>query len=274
MESEFSVGRACEMKFKEGEYVAIVEREVTAADVKSGLYYQHFARLAGTVDCIYDSEVCISVDPESLPEDILKRHTDIQESIRRKWLNGLSGEARHRLTPEERQFNLAYTILVHSDDLSKSTQAGPKPVAIKSVKPVVPADEPIAEDPDVVEEVEATEPAKVAVKASQPREKAEAKAEGVLPPSWSSSESARRPSKTRSSSSYPCYGSGRRLFLCFGLFEVLKHFLVGQIPPILVEIGNGERDALADDQGNEAIDPRSNQPCRPARCHWNGYYHL
>ncbi len=153
------------MKFKEGEYVAIVEREVSAADVKSGLYYQHFAGLAGTVDRIYDSEVCINVDTECLPDDILKRHSDIQESIRRKWLNGLSGEARHRLTPEERQFNLAYTILVHSDDLAKSKKAAPKPVAIKSVKPIVPADEPIAEESAVVDEVEETQPAIVAAEA-------------------------------------------------------------------------------------------------------------
>ena len=163
------------MKFKEGDYVAIVAREVTAADEKSGLYYQHFSGLAGTVDRIYGSEVCISVDPECLPEDILKRHTDIQESIRRKWLNGLSGEARHRLTAEERQFNLAYTILIHSDDLTKSAKSGPKPVAIKSVKPVVPADEPIAEEQVVAKEAKAPKPSKVAVKASEPRKKAETK---------------------------------------------------------------------------------------------------
>jgi len=171
------------MAFKEGDCVAIVAREVTAADEKSGLYYQHFSGLAGTVDRIYGSEVCINVDTESLPEDILKRHTDIQESMRKKWLNGLSGEARHRLTPEERQFNLAYTILVHSDDLTKSAKGGPKPVAIKSVKPVAPDDEPIVEQTAVVEavtdEAESPEPRKVAAKASSPRKKAEPKAQAA-----------------------------------------------------------------------------------------------
>lgn len=167
------------MKFKEGEYVAVVAREVTGADEKSGLYYRHFSGLSGTVDRIYGSEVCINVDPESLPDDILKRHTDIQESMRKKWLNGLSGEARYRLTPEERQFNLAYTILVHSDDLAKSAKSGPKPVKIKSVKPIAPADEPIVERTAVAEavteEAKAPKPRKVAVKASEPRKKAEPK---------------------------------------------------------------------------------------------------
>jgi hypothetical protein len=173
------------MAFKEGDCVTIIGREVTAADLKSGLYYQHFSGLAGTVDRIYGSEVCVNVEPESLPEDVLKRHTEIQESIRRKWLNGLSGEARHRLTPEERQFNLAYTILIHEGDLSKAKKGDVKPVRIKSVKPVAPADEPIAEEPAVAEtmseEDKASEVAEVAVKVSEPAEASPSSGEGLTP---------------------------------------------------------------------------------------------
>ncbi len=163
------------MKVNQGDYVKIVAREVTAADLKSGLYYGHFSGLAGTVDRIYGNEVCVNVDPDTLPEDVRKRHIDIQESIRRKWLNGLSGEARHRLTPEERQFNLAYTILVQSDDLTKAKKGDVKPVAIKSMKPVVPKDEPKAEEPveAAAEAVEAPKAAKAEVKASAPAKKAE-----------------------------------------------------------------------------------------------------
>ena len=124
------------MSFKQGEYVKIIEREQTPADVKNGTYYPFFCGLAGTVDRIYDNEICISVDLDTLPKDVLKRHTEIQDAIKKKWLNGLSGEARNRLTPEEKRFELAYTILVQTIDLEKSKPGTPKPAAIKSAAPV------------------------------------------------------------------------------------------------------------------------------------------
>lgn len=128
------------MRFKEGDYVRVVVREMTPADVKEGLFYPYFCGLAGTVDRVYDEEVCLKVDPESLPEDVLKRHISIQDSIKRKWLNNLSAEARNRLTPEEKQFELSYTILVRSSDLEKAKPGDPKPAAIKSLRPVTPAE--------------------------------------------------------------------------------------------------------------------------------------
>ena len=116
-------------KFNEGDVVQVVSREATLADAKNQTYYPYFAGLTGTVDKVYDSEVCVKVDAEALPADVLKRHTEIQESIKRKWLNGLSGEARNRLTPEEKQFKLSYTILVQATDLEK-IKPGPKPSRI------------------------------------------------------------------------------------------------------------------------------------------------
>lgn len=107
------------MKFKEGDYVRIIEREAAPADAKTGTFYPYFCGLAGTVDRVYGKEVCVKVEPSTLPEDVLKRHLSIQESMRRKWLNGLSGEARNRLTPAEKRFELAYTVLVQSADLEK-----------------------------------------------------------------------------------------------------------------------------------------------------------
>lgn len=126
------------MRFKQGEYVRIVDREATPADAKNGTYYPYFGGLAGTVDRVYDKEICIKVDPESLPKDVSKRHRDIQESIRRKWLDSLSGEARNRLTPEEKRFELAYTILVRSSDLERVKPGKTKPAAIKSARPLKP----------------------------------------------------------------------------------------------------------------------------------------
>ncbi|MCX6374615.1 MAG: hypothetical protein NTU88_01000, partial [Armatimonadetes bacterium] len=129
------------MRFKEGDYVRIVDREVTPADTKGGMYYPYFRGLAGVVDKIYEKEICVLVDTESLPEGILKRHLDVQESIKKKWLNGLSGEARTRLTPEEKQFQLSYTILVQETDLEK-TNPGDKPKPPSAKRPAPSAAEP------------------------------------------------------------------------------------------------------------------------------------
>ncbi|MCL6630835.1 MAG: hypothetical protein K6U00_14670, partial [Armatimonadetes bacterium] len=135
------------MKFKAGDYVKVVVREVTQSDLKSGLFYPHFCGLAGTVDRIYDDQVCVRIDPDSLPEDIRNRHFDIQESIKRKWLNGLSGEARNKLTPEEKQFDLAYTILVRSNDLVKAKPGATEPIAIKNVRPLTGVTDALTVDP-------------------------------------------------------------------------------------------------------------------------------
>lgn len=135
------------MKFKAGDYVKVVVREVTQSDLKSGLFYPHFCGLAGTVDRIYDDQVCVRIDPDSLPEDIRNRHFDIQESIKRKWLNGLSGEARNKLTPEEKQFDLAYTILVRSNDLVKAKPGATEPIAIKNVRPLTGDTDALTVDP-------------------------------------------------------------------------------------------------------------------------------
>jgi len=166
------------MRIKEGDYVRIVEREVAPADAKTGLFYPYFAGLAGTVDRVYNKEVCVSVDLETLPEDVLKRHNGIQDSMRRKWLNGLSNEVRNKLAPEDKKFELAYKILVHSTDLQKVKKGEPTPVAIKSVKPV--AQEAVVEKraakKPVAEKTTAVKPtARTAAKASK-AEKAPARA--------------------------------------------------------------------------------------------------
>ena len=127
------------MRFKEGEHVRIIERGVTSTDVKNGTFYPYFCGVAGVVDHVYDREICVKVDPESLPEDVLKRHLDIQQSIKQKWLNGLSGEARNRLTADEKRFELAYTILVQSSDLEKVKPGDARPAAIKTMRPLSPA---------------------------------------------------------------------------------------------------------------------------------------
>lgn len=104
--------------FNEGERVEIVDREANADDVKSGLFYNHFRGLTGTVQKIYATEeIAVEIEQESLMEAVAARHIDVQETMKAKWLDGLSEEAKSRLTDKERDFRLHYTLLVHARDL-------------------------------------------------------------------------------------------------------------------------------------------------------------
>jgi ribosomal protein L21E len=103
---------------REGDRVRIVDREVTPEDVKSGLFYNHFRGLVGTLQKIYDEkEAAVVIEVESMPETIAKRHIETEERMRNRWLDGLSEEARNRLTPQERAFTLRYVVLVALKDL-------------------------------------------------------------------------------------------------------------------------------------------------------------
>ncbi len=127
-------------KFKEGERVQVVDREATAEDVKSGLFYDYFRGLTGTIQKVYPTEeVAVELETESLSEAVAQRHHDVQEQMRTKWMDGLSEAERNRLSEKERDFRLRYTILVNASDLAapgkKATtaaapaQAAPRPTA-------------------------------------------------------------------------------------------------------------------------------------------------
>lgn len=104
--------------FKEGDRVQIADREADAEDIKSGLYYTHFRGLTGTVQKVYATgEAAIEIENESLDEPVATRHEDVQAQMKAKWLDGLSEEARNRLTEHEKDFRLRYTILVSTKDL-------------------------------------------------------------------------------------------------------------------------------------------------------------
>lgn len=122
---------------KEGERVRIVAREPTDDDAKSGMYYGYFGGLTGTVQKVYSKqEVAVEVEPESLTREIRKRHDEIRDQMKTKWLDGLSEEGRSRLTEREKDFHLRYVVLVAMSDLEK-TGAKPKPVAAQESAPPV-----------------------------------------------------------------------------------------------------------------------------------------
>ncbi len=107
-------------KLVTGDPVRVSEREATSADAKSGLFYPHYRGLIGTVAKAYDDgTVSVTVDAVSLPQAVRARHEAGSESQRRKWLEGLSDEARNRLSSAEKQFSLRYSVLVATADLQK-----------------------------------------------------------------------------------------------------------------------------------------------------------
>ena len=111
--------------FKEGDRVQIVDRPATAEDVKTSLFFNYFRGLTGTVQKIYATdEAAIEIELDCLTEAVAVRHHDVQETMKTRWLDGLSEEGRNRLTPQERDFRLRYTILVAAKDMSP---AGAKP---------------------------------------------------------------------------------------------------------------------------------------------------
>src|SRR5579864_9009227 len=108
--------------FNEGDRVQVVDRSQNAEDTKSGLFYNHFRGLVGAITKIYPTEeVAVTIEQESLPEDVRKRHLDVQQQMKSRWLDGLSEEARGRLTDEEKDFRLRYSILVKAKDLQNPT---------------------------------------------------------------------------------------------------------------------------------------------------------
>ena len=103
---------------KAGDAVVIVKREVTTEDEKSGLYFSYFGDLYGVIDRIYEDEsLCVDVDLDSLDPSMKKRHLEMQEAERKRWLDGLSDEARNRLNAEQKKLKISYKILVSKKDI-------------------------------------------------------------------------------------------------------------------------------------------------------------
>ena len=115
------------MAFTEGDRVIINTREITEDDVKSGLYYAHYQGLTGVVQKVYDTvdELVITVDDGSLEETVRTRHYEVRDAMKQKWLDGLSEEAKGRLSEAERDFRLRYSVLVAISDVSHTDAEAP-----------------------------------------------------------------------------------------------------------------------------------------------------
>lgn len=103
--------------FKNGDSVQVTARDQSAADIKSGLYFKHYANLYGTILKVYGEEASVLVNRDSLSTEIRERHEAGEKAMRKKWLDGLSEEGRNRLSAREKDFGLNYAILVSTNDL-------------------------------------------------------------------------------------------------------------------------------------------------------------
>ncbi len=114
---------------KAGDAVRIADREATAQDAKTGLFYGHYRGLPGTVQKVYKGdEVAVELELDSLPEDVWKRHMHVRDQMREKWLASLADDVRRKLTPEQKQFDLRYTVLVSPKDLERRRVTKPRQV--------------------------------------------------------------------------------------------------------------------------------------------------
>ena len=103
-----------------GDRVRIKDRVPGPQDRKSGIYFDYYRGLSGTVQKAYKSqEVAVQIDLDCLPEDVRKRHLQTRDQMRLRWLDGLPAETRRKLTPEQNSVNLRYVILVAARDLQK-----------------------------------------------------------------------------------------------------------------------------------------------------------
>ncbi|MDX1931094.1 MAG: hypothetical protein SFU56_00665 [Capsulimonadales bacterium] len=110
-------------KFKEGDRVVVVARTQTAGDIKSGLYFPHYAHLRGVVLKVFGEEASVLIDRDALPSEIRMRHEETEVSERRRYLDRLSEEVRGRASERERNFRLNYAVLVSLNDLSTEETA-------------------------------------------------------------------------------------------------------------------------------------------------------
>ncbi len=108
-------------KWKEGDKVRIVEREVTSEDRRLNRYFDHMQGLVGTVQNVYGpEEVAVKIDLDKLPRTPTEVHKEAVKRMREKFLGSISEEQKGKLTNEELNFNAHYMLLVASGDLEKA----------------------------------------------------------------------------------------------------------------------------------------------------------
>ena len=110
---------AAKPPFRAGDRVQIADRPATPSDLKSGMFFNHYRGLAGSVQKVYGADAAVEVEIDCLPNEIRERHLQTRDQMRERWLEGLAADIRRKLTPEQKQFDLRYVILVPIQDIAK-----------------------------------------------------------------------------------------------------------------------------------------------------------
>jgi hypothetical protein len=107
-------------KWKEGDVVRVVTREVTDEDRKANRYFKHMAGLRGTVTNVYtDKRYAVNIDLNSVGPVVADVHKVATQRMRDRFANAASEEQKKALTKEELEFTPNYVLLVEENDLEK-----------------------------------------------------------------------------------------------------------------------------------------------------------
>ena len=108
-------------KWKAGERVRVITRDVTQDDRKNSRYFEHMAGLVGTIQQVYnENEVALQVEPESLSKVSSDVHRTATQRMREKFLSQIGEEQKKQFTKEELDFDAHYVLLVQASDLEKA----------------------------------------------------------------------------------------------------------------------------------------------------------
>ena len=106
--------------WKEGDHVRVVSRPVTEEDRKKNRYFEHMAKMTGTIQTIYNSEeVAVRVDAPAMTQVTKEVHKISVERMREKFISSVSEEQKKQLTNEELNFDAHYVLLVRAADLEQ-----------------------------------------------------------------------------------------------------------------------------------------------------------
>jgi hypothetical protein len=106
-------------KWKVGDRVRIVTRDVTEDDRKAQMFYSHMAGITGMIDFVYEGAIIsIRADLDALPTHSTAIHKEAAERMRAK----INEEQRKSFEPHEINFPVNFCLLVNSADLEAAGQ--------------------------------------------------------------------------------------------------------------------------------------------------------
>jgi len=108
-------------KWKEGDRVKVITREVTEDDRKLNRYFEHMQGLVGTIQGVYeDNEIAIQVDPSTIGAVTKGIHDEATRRLRTRFAEEATEDVKSKLTAQEMNFQPNYVILAQASDLEKA----------------------------------------------------------------------------------------------------------------------------------------------------------